>query len=139
MSLQRMHLKGKMTNGADRKMTHEEFNTLMNQAYKFLSVEVPKNVTEAIFQETDTDKDNLITYVQYFQVIDKYICKKTLHTKSKPEPVQQGPERFSKLRILMWKNLRALYEAYVSGRQISAIDKELRGLITAIVGELSET
>ena len=53
--------------------------------------------------------------------------------------MDKGPERFSKLRILLWTNLRVLYEAYVSGRQISAIDKELRALITAIIGELSET
>jgi hypothetical protein len=43
------------------------------------------------------------------------------------------------LRILLWKNLRALYEAYVSGRTLEASDQILRGLITAIVGELSET
>jgi hypothetical protein len=37
----------------------------------------------------------------------------------------------------MWKNLRALYEAYVSGRNLSATDKELRALLAAIVGDLS--
>jgi hypothetical protein len=37
----------------------------------------------------------------------------------------------------MWKNLRALYEAYVSGRNLSATDKELRGLLAAIVGDMS--
>lgn len=41
------------------------------------------------------------------------------------------------MRVYLWKNLRALYEAYVSGRNLNASDKELRGLLAAIVGDLS--
>lgn len=81
MSLQRMHLRGQMSKGTERKMTKEQFNTLMNYAYNFLKVQVPKQVTDTIFQETDTDKDGLITYVEYFQIIDKYICQKTIVAK----------------------------------------------------------
>jgi hypothetical protein len=109
----------------------------MNNAYKFLNVACSKEVTTAIFEETDTDKDQLITYVQYFQIIDKYVCRKTV-PKPTTEIVDQGPERFSKLRLLLWKNLRLLYEAYVSGRHLQAGDAELKGLILAIVGELSQ-
>ena len=28
-----------------------------------------------MFKATDTDNDGFITYVQYFQVIQKYVCK----------------------------------------------------------------
>jgi hypothetical protein len=45
-----MHLQKKMSKGADRKMTAEEFNTLMNNAYKFLSVQCPQDLTNGIFQ-----------------------------------------------------------------------------------------
>ena len=53
-----------------------------------------------------------------------------------PEPV--GPERHSKLRIHIWSMLRMLYDAYVQGRCLSATDVELRQLVFAIVGELSQ-
>jgi Ca2+-binding EF-hand superfamily protein len=79
----------KMSHGSERKMTEVEFHTLMNNAYKFLGVECQQQVTNSIFVEADKDKDSLITYVEYFQIINKYICKKTL-TESKPEPVPQG-------------------------------------------------
>lgn len=116
MSLQKMHLRNKMSHGPDRKMTAQELHTLMTQAFRFLGVEVPRSVTDSIFKETDTDQDALITYVQYFQVTAKYICKQTLVEKTEEKP--QGPERHSRLRILLWTSLRRLYEAYVSGRSI---------------------
>ena len=59
-------------------MTKAQFNTLMNNAYKFLGVEAPKTITDKIFDQTDKDKDSLITYVEYFQIIDNYICRKVI-------------------------------------------------------------
>jgi hypothetical protein len=75
MSLQKMHKFNKMKFGSERKMTCPEFNTLMDNAYAFLGVKLSPDVAQQIFQETDTDKDNLITYVEYFQIIEKYVCK----------------------------------------------------------------
>ena len=49
-----------------------------------------------------------------------------------------GRQWNSKLRIYLWNQLRKLYEAYVQSRNLSVNDKELRALITAILGNVSE-
>ncbi len=56
----------------------------------------------------------------------------------KPKPVDQGPERFSRLRRWIWEQLLRLYNAYVGNKTLSVSDKELRGLVIAILGDLSE-
>lgn len=109
-------------------MDEQEFNTLMNNAYKFLEVECPSQVSRGIFTETDQDRDGLITYVEYFKVIDKYICrpvgKSKEQPKEQPKPVvkREEPERKSRLRNLIWGALWKLYDTYVSGRHLSPND-----------------
>lgn len=44
MSLQVMHRNGKMSKGSERKMTQAEFETLCNNAWKFLKVTIPSAV-----------------------------------------------------------------------------------------------
>lgn len=63
MSLQKMHKADLISNGAQRKITSEEFWKLLNNAYTFLKVECPRNVCDEVFAEADKDKDGLITYV----------------------------------------------------------------------------
>ena len=126
-----------MSRGSERKMTLEEFNRLINNAYKFLNVTFPNDVCEYVFKSVDKDNDNLITYVEYFKVIEIYVCKgKDEAPVAKPEPV--GPERHSRLRIHLWGCLRQLYEYYIQGRALEASDAELRRLIIAILGDLAE-
>jgi len=69
MSLQKQHKKGKMSKGSDRKMTLTEFGDLLDQAYAFLKVKIPRDLGEFMFNDVDADKDKLITYVEYFKVI----------------------------------------------------------------------
>jgi len=133
----------KMSRGAERKMNVEEFTTLINNAYKFLNIGCPKDVCEYIFKTVDTDGDQLITYIEYFKVIELYACKgkheipvcKPVEPVAPVEPVVPlGPERLSKLRIHIWSMLRRLYDAYVQGRCICASDHEIKELVFAIVG-----
>lgn len=139
MSLQREHKSMKMSRGAERLMTLDEFSKLINNAYKFLNVVCPPDVSEFIFKSVDKDGDGLITYVEYFKVIELYVCRaKNEVPPPPPPPAPVGPERFSKLRIHIWSVLRRLYDAYVQGRSLSVTDIELRQLVFAIVGELSE-
>ena len=56
-------------------MNLEEFNRLINHAYKFLSVVCPPDVAEFVFKSVDKDGDGLITYVEYFKVIELYVCR----------------------------------------------------------------
>jgi len=144
MSLQRNHRNGKMSHGKDREMTLEEFNKLLNESYTFLKVSCPADVAQFIFKNTDTNEDGLITYVQYFQVIEKYVCKdpnyKIPKSEEKPKevPANLGPARNSKLRRYIWESLRKLYDAHVQGRTLAANDVEIRNLLFSIVGELNE-
>ena len=90
----------------------------------------------------------MITYVEYFRIIDIYVCKPgnfyinlVGQVKAVEKPVEVvvpvGPERLSRFRIHLWTQLRKLYEYYVQGRSLDASDAELRGLIGGIVGDLS--
>lgn len=56
-----------------------------------------------------------------------------------PAPVVDlGREWNSRLRLYIWTQLRKLYEAYVAGKHLTVNDQNLRGLVRAILGELSE-
>ena len=74
MSLQKTHKAGKMKHGSERKILPEEFWKLINQAFTFLHAEMKRDISDQIFKDCDKDKDGKITYVEYFQFIDKYIC-----------------------------------------------------------------
>jgi len=140
-----MHRAGKMSKGAERKMTVGEFEILCNNAWKFLKVTIPSGTAKEIFNDADKDRDWLITYVEYFQFIEKHICQTKAQFEGKvepkvepPKPVDPGPERFSRLRRWIWEVLLRLYNKYVNSRTLSVNDKELRGLVLAILGDLSE-
>ena len=85
MSLQKHHKLGKMKFGAERKMSHDEFNLLINKAYSFLKVEFQNNVTRSLFNIIDTTLSGFITYVQYFTIISKYLCQDANYKISKSE------------------------------------------------------
>ena len=112
-----------------------------------MKVSIPSETAKEIFNDADKDKDGLITYVEYFQFIEKHICQTQAQFEGKVEapkpveqkPVAQGPERFSRLRRWIWEQLLRLYNAYIGNRTLSVSDKELRGLVLAILGDLSET
>lgn len=54
-----------------------------------MKVECPRNVCDEVFAEADQDKDGLITYVEYFKFIDKYICQ----TKAQFAEYSKSPEK----------------------------------------------
>lgn len=137
MALQRTHRTGVLKHGSEYKLTLDEFTQLINQAYKFLGVGIPGDVSEQMFNSVDGDKDGLITYVEYFKVIEQYLC---IDDKPKPIPddSKNGPKRHSKLRQTIWDGLRRFYNAYTQGRSLLCNDKELRDLLLYIVPDLSE-
>lgn len=75
MSLQQMHKRNLISHGSERKITLAEFLKLVNNAYSFLKVAMDAGLAEQVFKEADKDGDGLITYVEYFQYIDRYICQ----------------------------------------------------------------
>lgn len=144
MSLQREHKAGKISHGAERKMTLPEFIHLINLAYEFLKVGIDHDVAEQIFKDVDKDQDGLITYGEYFQLIQQYICipknqQPPLPPKApKDTGAGKGNHKNSKLRRLIWSRLRRLYDAYAQGRSLLANDAELKALLLSIAGDLSE-
>ena len=74
MSLQRAHRQGLMKYGAERKMLPEEFWKLVNDSFSFLKVQMPRELANDAIRAADKDGDGMITYVEYFQFIDHYIC-----------------------------------------------------------------
>ena len=75
MSLQKMHRANQIKNGSQRKILLPEFIELLNNAYAFLGVKCNQASAQVIFKTADKDEDGLITYVEYFQFIDKYVCQ----------------------------------------------------------------
>jgi hypothetical protein len=138
MSLQREHRNGNISHGAERKITLPELINLINISYSFLKATITQEVAQFIFSSVDTDNDKLITYPEYFQVIQNYLCRNANWKEPKPQQPEQGQLRNSKLRRHIWEFLRKLYDSYVQGRSLSANDTELRGLLNFIVGDLSE-
>lgn len=69
IALQRAHKKSLIGKGAERKLNVTEFLALLNDAYSFLNVRTDESNATEIFRKFDTDRDNHITYVEYFQFI----------------------------------------------------------------------
>jgi Ca2+-binding EF-hand superfamily protein len=73
--LQRMHRSKLIRNSGLHKITLEEFRKLLHEAYRFLGVTVDETTARKVFEQADTDRDGLITYVEYFKFIENAICR----------------------------------------------------------------
>lgn len=72
-----MHINNKIRHGKERKITSGEFLQLLNSAYSFLGFAVDAQQADSIFQQADSDRDGLITYVEYFTYIDQYLARQS--------------------------------------------------------------
>ena len=52
-----------LLNHSIHKITFDEFNILLNNAYEFLGVQADPRETALLFSQADKDQDGLITYV----------------------------------------------------------------------------
>ena len=106
-----------MTFGPEREMTFPEFIYLINQAYKFVSVSISEVEGRKLFDSVDTNKDNRISYEEYFKILHINACTNELPPEIK---VINSPEKHSKLRKYIWDRLKQLFEDHVKGRSLSA-------------------
>lgn len=120
--MQKFHANNRIKHGKERKITAEEFLRLLNAAYAFLGIVITAQQADTIFQQADSDRDGLITYVQYFDYIDKFLASKAGTTVSNSGDSSQrvtgrsSKELFSRLRRLLWEELRRLYQRYDTNR-----------------------
>lgn len=128
IALQRAHKKNLIGKGSERKLNLQEFIVLLNDAYRFLHVSVDETNATEIFRKFDLDRDNHITYVEYFKFIEKYICKDKATLKAEAErkplppivsevvsasaPIVSTKMYTSRLRFFLWQCLRKLYDAF---------------------------
>jgi len=110
LSLQDMHRDGLILRGSERLINLDEFVKLLNRAYKFLGVAVDTATATAIFREADKDRDGYITYTEYFNFIDLYLCR--AHPKEdvkKPVTVKPVRQYRSRIREYLWAQLKQLF------------------------------
>ena len=154
ISLQRAHKLGLIGHGSERKLTSDEFLALLHDAYSFLKVDLEREAAKEVFKRFDTDHDNMITYVQYFNFIDRFIVKSeaTLQAEIKNLPIPaidipEGPEVVivevkkplpiknyqSRLRYFLWGELRALFDSFDVNYDGKLQIEEARNLIRSIL------
>ena len=121
--------------------------TLLSDAYAFLQVRTDESAATDIFKQFDADRDNLITYVEYFNFIDKFICKSQsvlqaentrqplppVEIKPIVAPVPTGRIYRSRLRLFIWETLRRLYLAFDYNNDGLLQTVEAKALITDIL------
>jgi Ca2+-binding EF-hand superfamily protein len=141
ISLQRHHKMGKMSYGHLKKMTFNEYVYLINQAYKFLSVSVSEARCRKMFNEMNNDRDNLITYQEYFSILNINASTQELppEIKAHNEPVKHHELREiqSKLRQYMWERMKKLFDSHVKGRSLPTNETKMRALVSIIVKDFN--
>lgn len=134
MALQRKHKASKMSHGADRKLTSEEFIGLLNDSYKFFEVDVDAAEANAIFKQFAKGGDNLMTYKEYFTFIEMWVCKSKEVLAAPPKPTKDYKSR---IRGLFWIILRRLYDKYDKDHNEKLDAKEIEALIREVLGQNS--
>ena len=121
--------------------------TLLSDAYAFLQVQTDEAAATDVFKQFDADRDNLITYVEYFNFIDKFICKSQsvlqAEAQRKPlppveikpivAPVPTGRTYRSRMRLFLWETLRRLYLTFDYNHDGLLQTVEAKALITDIL------
>ena len=146
IALQRTHKKGLIGKGAERKLNVDEFLALLNDAYSFLKVDVENGMAREVFKVFDSDSDSLITYVEYFTFIDKFICKNQATLKAEAEnmpipdieiPGYEPPrivkEYESRLRYFLWGELRGVFDTFDINFDAKLQTEEARNLVRTIL------
>ena len=75
MALQNMHKYKLATPLSDMKLTKQELYTLLNDAFSFIKLEVPRELSDRMFDQLDSNKDGLVSYVEYYRFVEAFICE----------------------------------------------------------------
>jgi Ca2+-binding EF-hand superfamily protein len=147
LALQRTHRAGRIRNGAARKLTLEEFRVLLDDAYHFLGVKVDNETARRVFEQSDTDRDGLITYQEYFKFIETAICRPSGSKPEAPKPVVQPPPNrpesdsdfLLNFRRLLWGELLRIYNKYDADGNANLDTNEFTLLLKELLQETSQS
>jgi Ca2+-binding EF-hand superfamily protein len=148
LALQRTHRAGRIRNGAARKLTLEEFRVLLDDAYHFLGVKVDNETARRVFEQSDTDRDGLITYQEYFKFIETAICRPSgTKATEAPKPVVQPPPNrpesdsdfLLNFRRLLWGELLRIYNKYDADGNANLDTNEFTLLLKELLQETSQS
>ena len=130
-ALRRRHKKAHaIQHAAARKLTSKEFTELLEDSYSFLGVKVDQAEIAAIFKDQIKGTDGLMTYVEYFTFIERWICKSKAELVEPPKPTKTY---ISRLRSLLWLLLRRLYDKYDKDHNEKLDEKEITALIREVL------
>ena len=93
MALQNMHKYKLSMPMSDMKITRDEMFSLFNDAFSFVSVSVTREVSDRLFDQLDSNKDELVSYVEYYRFIEAFICETEL------SPSQNNRLRMSPVKV----------------------------------------
>ena len=135
LALRRRHKKeGGIKQAAERKLTSVEFAELLDDSYSFLGVKVDPAEVAAIFKEQIKGADGLMTYVEYFTFVERWICKSKEVLAAPPKPTK---DYVSRLRTFIWSWLRMLYDNYDKDHNNKLDQKEIELLIRELLHQTS--
>lgn len=60
---------------SDMKLTKQELYTLLNDAFSFIKLEVRRDLSDRMFDQLDSNKDGLVSYVEYYRFVEAFICE----------------------------------------------------------------
>jgi len=97
-------------------------------------VKVDPAEVAAIFKEQIKGADGLMTYVEYFTFVERWICKSKEVLAAPPKPTK---DYVSRLRTFIWSWLRMLYDNYDKDHNNKLDQKEIELLIRELLHQTS--
>ena len=140
IALQKMHRNGRIVNQSVYKITLDEFNLLLNNAYEFLGVHPDPSLTSTLFTQADKDHDGLITYGEYFQFVEKFICRPKMTPVERRDRVEGHRTEFrSRFRGFLWEELMRILSRYDINRSGTVEFSECHRMLLEIFPNIHPT
>jgi Ca2+-binding EF-hand superfamily protein len=115
-----------------KKISLDEFISLINDACYFITYKPPRDTLIFIFRELDTDRDGFITFTQYADFIRKYLGN-GIDPFAKPPPQNNSPSGISDEEYgfvnAIWDELKVYFNKYDQGKKGFLTESELRSFV----------
>lgn len=131
---------GSATVWTSKKISLEEFISLIIDACFFIKIKPTREDLVWIFEQLDTDHDGFITFQQYSDFIKKYLGN-NIDLVAKPKPVTDpngiSPEELAFIGAL-WDELKKYFDKYDKGTKGFLNGEELKLFVMEVLNETSQ-